>query len=101
MMNAKVRIFYKHIGMEVDDAISASHVTLWWGHPDYNSTTELPANDLEIYALQRMAETREWGTANVLTHSARSSTAALAIGSNPISMLTWYGRLPCGLDYYS
>ncbi|KAH8896588.1 alpha/beta-hydrolase [Thozetella sp. PMI_491] len=70
----------------------AAHVTLWWGHPAYDPTTDLPATDLEMYALQRMTEINHWGEANVLLHADRSSTAGLTIGSNPISMLTWIGE---------
>ncbi|KAH8686282.1 Alpha/Beta hydrolase protein [Ilyonectria robusta] len=74
------------------DECKAAHVTLWWGHPAYDPATDLPSSDLEKYGLQRMAETRQWGQANVLLHSDRSSTAGLTIGGNPISMLVWIGE---------
>ncbi|KAI1121146.1 alpha/beta-hydrolase [Nemania abortiva] len=74
------------------DECKASHITLWWGHPAYNATTEPPANALEAHALGRIAEINKWGNANVLLHADRSSTAGLTIGTSPISMLTWIGE---------
>ncbi|KAK1523155.1 hypothetical protein CPAR01_14008 [Colletotrichum paranaense] len=78
--------------LEAYDEVKAAHATLWWGHPDYDSTTQLPANEMEVNALKRLASTTSWGVGNVAVHRDRSSTIGHTIGNSPISILTWVGE---------
>ncbi|OJD36163.1 epoxide hydrolase [Diplodia corticola] len=75
----------------VYEPVKAAHLNIYFA-PSAPASGEEPADPLEKEAVENAKKFTQSGMAYAMLHASRPSTAGLAIGNSPVSLLTWIGE---------